>query len=97
MGAAVAGAIGFAESPLIGILTLAFILVVQTIDGQILNPIVMSKKMNLSPITIIISLLIFEYFFGIIGMVIATPVVAILKIIYVFLDEKYDFFGFIEK
>ena len=97
MGAAVAAAIGFAESPLIGILTLVFILIVQTLEGQILNPIVMSKKMNLSPITIIISLLIFEYLFGIIGMVIATPVVAILKIIYVFLDEKFDFFGFIDK
>ena len=93
----VAGAIGFAESPIIGVLTLVFILIVQTIDGQILNPIVMSKKMNLSPITIIISLLIFEYMFGIIGMVIATPVVAILKIIYVFLDEKYDFWGFMDK
>ena len=96
MGAAVAGAIGFTQSPIIGILTLAFILVVQIIDGEILNPIVMSKKMNLSPITIIISLLIFEYLFGIVGMVIATPVVAILKIIYVFLDEKYNFFGFID-
>ena len=96
MGAAVAAAIGFAESPVIGILTLAFILVVQTLEGQILNPIVMSKKMNLSPITIIISLLIFEKLFGIIGMVIATPVVAILKIVYVFLDEKFDFFGFID-
>ena len=97
MGAAVAGAIGFAESPLVGILTLIFILVVQTIDGEVLNPLVMSKKMNLNPITIIISLLIFEYLFGIIGMVIATPVVAVLKIIYVFLDEKYDFWGFIDK
>ncbi len=97
MGAAVAAAIGFAESPLIGILTLIFILIVQTLEGQILNPLVMSKKMNLSPITIIISLLIFEHLFGILGMVIATPVVALLKIIYVFFDEKYDFFGFIEK
>lgn len=97
MGAAVAGAIGFAENPVVGVLTLIFILIVQTLEGQILNPIVMSKKMNLSPITIIISLLIFEYLFGIIGMVIATPAVAILKIIYVFLDEKFDFFGFIDK
>ena len=97
MGAAVAAAIGFAENPVVGVLTLLFILIVQTLEGQILNPIIMSKKMNLSPITIIISLLIFEYLFGIIGMVIATPVVAILKIIYVFLDEKFDFFGFIDK
>ncbi len=97
LGAAVAAAIGFAESPLVGILTLVFILIVQTLEGNILNPLVMSKKMNLSPITIIISLLIFEHLFGIIGMVIATPVVAILKIIYVFLDEKFDFMGFLGK
>ena len=97
MGAAVAGAIGFAESSVVGIVTLIFILIVQTLEGQILNPLVMSKKMNLSPITIIISLIVFEYLFGIFGMVIATPVVAILKIIYVFLDEKYDFFGFTDK
>ena len=97
MGAAVAGAIGFAESPLIGALTLIFILVVQTIDGNLLQPLVMSKKMNLSPITIIISLIVFEYFFGIIGMVVATPVVAILKVIYEFLDEKFDFFEYADE
>lgn len=95
MGAAVAGILGFAQGPVVGILTLVFILVVQSLEGNILHPLVMSKKMNLSPITVIISLLIFEYMFGIIGMIIAMPVVAILKIIYVFLDEKYDFFGFI--
>ncbi len=97
LGAAVAGAIGFSQSSLIGILTLVFILVVQTIEGNVLQPLVMSKKMNLSPITIIISLLVFEYLFGIFGMVIATPVVALLKIIYNFFDEKYNFFGYKDK
>ena len=97
MGAAVAGAIGFAESSTIGVLTLLFILVVQTIDGNVLQPLVMSKKMNLSPITIILSLLIFEYLFGIFGMIIATPAVALLKIIFVFIDEKYNLFGFRDK
>ena len=53
--------------------------------------------MNLSPITIILSLLVFNYMFGVLGMVIATPVVALIKIIYVFFDEKYDFFDFIGK
>ena len=96
MGAAVAGILGFAQGPVIGILTLVFIFFVQMLEGNILHPIVMSKKMNLSPITIIISLLIFEYMFGIIGMIIAMPVVAILKIIYVFLDEKYNLFDFLD-
>ena len=55
---------------------------------------IMSKKLNLSPIAIIVSLLVFEHLFGIVGMIIATPAVAIIKIIYVFLDEKYNFFEF---
>lgn len=97
LGAAVAGAIGFSQGSLIGILTLIFILVVQTIEGNVLQPLVMSKKMNLSPITIIISLLVFEYLFRVIGMVIATPVVALIKIIYNFFDEKYNFFGYKDK
>lgn len=97
MGAAVAGILGFAQGPAIGIITLIFIFIVQMLEGNILQPLVMSKKMNLSPITIIISLLIFENLFGILGMIIATPVVALLKIIYVFLDEKFDIFGFADK
>ena len=94
IGAVPAIAVGFSQSPLIGILVTVFIIVTQTIDGNILNPIVIGKKMDLHPVTIIISLLVFEHFFGIIGMVVATPIVAVLKIVYLFLDEKFNFFGF---
>ncbi len=86
--------VGFTQSPLIGILTLVFIVAVQMLEGNFLHPIVIGKKMDLHPVTIVISLLIFEHFFGILGMVVATPIVAVLKIIYVFLDEKFDFFGY---
>ena len=86
--------VGFTQSPLVGILTLIFIVAVQGFEGNFLHPIVIGKKMDLHPVTIVISLLIFEYFFGIIGMIIATPIVAVVKIIYVFFDEKYDFFGY---
>lgn len=86
--------VGFTQSPLVGILTLIFIVAVQGLEGNFLHPIVIGKKMDLHPVTIVISLLIFEYFFGIIGMIIATPIVAVIKIVYVFFDEKYDFFGY---
>ncbi len=86
--------VGFSQSPLIGILTLIFIVAVQGLEGNFLHPIVIGKKMDLHPVTIVISLLIFEHFFGIIGMIIATPIVAVIKIVYVFFDEKYDFFGY---
>ena len=94
MGAAVAGLVGFSQSSVIGILTLVFILIVQTLEGNFLTPLFMSKKMNLHPVTILISLLIFGYFFGIIGMVIATPLIAFLKILFNFFDQKYKFFEY---
>ena len=94
IGAVPAILVGFSQSSVIGVLTLIFIVVFQTIEGNIIHPIVIGKQTDLHPITIIISLLVFEYFFGILGMVIATPIMAVLKIIYVFFDEKYDFFGY---
>ena len=86
--------IAFSQSPLIGILTLVFIVLVQGIEGNFLHPYIIGKTMDLHPVTVVISVLIFEHFFGIMGMIIATPLVAIIKIIYVFLDEKFDFFGY---
>lgn len=86
--------VGFTQSPLIGTLTLIFIVASQSIEGNFLHPIIMGKKMDLHPVTIVISLLIFEHFFGIMGMVVATPIVAVIKVIYLFLDEKFDFFGY---
>lgn len=94
VGGAPAMLVGFTMSPLTGLLTLLFMIVVQTIEGNFLQPMIVGKKLDLKPVTIVISLLIFGHFFGIIGMIIATPIVAILKAIYLFFDEKYDFFGY---
>ncbi len=94
IGGAPAMLVGFTMSPLTGLLTLLFMIVVQTIEGNFLQPMIVGKKLDLKPVTIVISLLIFGHFFGIIGMIIATPIVAILKAIYLFFDEKYDFFGY---
>ena len=83
--------VGFAISPVTGIICLATVLIVQLIDGNILNPIIVGKAVSLHPITIMLSLLIFEYFFGIIGMILATPIVATLKIVYQHFNDKYHF------
>ena len=94
IGGAPAVLVGLSQSPLTGILVLIFVIIVQGLESTFLHPVVIGKKMDLHPVTIVISLLIFGYFFGIIGMIVATPIVAILKIIYIFLDAKFDFFGY---
>lgn len=83
-------AVAFATDYKLGIIILIIVLAIQLIESYILSPIVMSKTMKLHPVTIIISLLIFDYFFGIIGMLIATPLTAIIKTIILFIDEKIN-------
>jgi predicted PurR-regulated permease PerM len=46
--------------------------------------------MKLHPVTIMLGLLIFEHFFGIIGMVIATPVIACIKVFAKFINERFN-------
>ena len=84
--------VGFTINPLVGILTLLSVIISQFLESYILTPLILSKTMKLHPVTIIIGLLIFEYFFGIIGMIISTPVISCLKIVFNFIDEKYDIF-----
>ncbi len=81
--------VGFSISPLCGLICLITILLVQTIEGNIINPIIVGKATDMHPITIVISLIIFEYFFGIVGMIIATPIVGAIKILFVHFNEKY--------
>jgi predicted PurR-regulated permease PerM len=93
IGGAIAVVVGFAQSPLIGFLTLIVAVVVQLIENNILQPIVMSKTMKLHPVTIIVGLLIFEHFFGVIGMILCTPCIALVKVVWKFFKEKYNWFG----
>ena len=74
--------VGLSISIKLGIITLIIIVVLQILESSILQPYIMSKSLKLNPILIIIGLIIFSHFFGIIGMIISTPLVSIIKIIY---------------
>lgn len=90
IGGAIAGIVGFTVSPLVGVLTIVVALLVQQVDNIVLHPVIMSKTVHLHPVTIMITLLIFGYFWGIIGMILSTPIVAGLKIILNAIDERYE-------
>ena len=92
IGGAAAVVIGFSQSTMIGVLTIVICVVVQLAENFVLQPLIMSKTMKLHPVTIIIGLLIFEHFFGIVGMILATPIIALLKVIYHFVAEKFNLF-----
>ena len=92
IGAVPALIVGFAMSPTIGLLTLGAIVIIQFFEGNFLQEYIMSKTTKLHPVTIITGLLVFGHYWGVLGMVVSTPLLAIVKQVYLFLDEKYDFF-----
>ena len=83
--------VGFTISPITGICVLISIIVVQLLENNFYQPLIMGHTMKLHPVTIMLGLLIFEHFFGILGMVIATPVIASLKVFALFFNEKFHF------
>ncbi len=90
LGTCVATIVGFTQSPVIGIGVFIIAVVVQLIESYVLQPVVMSRATNLHPVTIICSLLIFGHFFGIVGMILATPIMSIIKVIMLFGKEKLE-------
>lgn len=81
IGGFIAIAVGFTKSKITGILAIIICIVVQSIENYVLQPVIMSKTIKISPVLIITGLLIFGHFFGIIGLLISTPCVAIIRII----------------
>lgn len=90
IGGAVAVLVGFTESRLLGIFTLIVCVIVQAIENYILQPMVMSKSIKISPVLIIVGLLVFGNLFGIVGMVLATPIVAFLKVVCIYIKETIE-------
>lgn len=86
--------VGFTISPITGICVLIAIIIVQLLENNFYQPLIMGHTMKLHPVTIMLGLLIFQHFFGILGMVIATPVIACGKVFAEFINEKLDIFNF---
>lgn len=91
IGGAPAVIVGFTISPMTGIGALIAVVVAQLLESNFLEPVVMSKTMKLHPVTIMLGLLIFGHFFGILGMILATPTISCLKVVFGFFNEKYEF------
>jgi predicted PurR-regulated permease PerM len=89
IGGAPAVIVAFSQSTSIGIFVLIALIIIQTLEGNFIQPLIMSKSARLHPVTVIIGLLIFGHFFGIIGMAISTPVIGACKALFLFFDEKY--------
>lgn len=74
---------GFAsyDEPLQSLLPAAIYLGLHTLEGQLITPIVLGKRMALSPLILILALMVFGWMWGIIGLLLAVPLLVCVKIV----------------
>ena len=75
----------------VAIISLIFLLVLQQIEGNIIEPKFVGGKLGLSPILTLLAVTIGGGFFGIIGMIISVPVMGVIKIYVDKNIEKYNY------
>lgn len=81
IGAVPAVAVALLESPVKALWAAVVFIVVQQVDNAFISPKIIEGRLGLHPVTTILSVLIGGEFFGILGMLIAVPVAAVVKAI----------------
>ncbi len=66
--------------PTFALITLILMIAIQLFDVNILQPNILAKSVKIHPVIVFSGLIVFELLFGIVGMVIAIPILAILKV-----------------
>lgn len=84
--AILAGIVGFSMSPVKGISVIILFSLIQQLENNLLVPKVMQRVSGFSPIIILISILIGSEFFGVLGAIVAVPV---MMISYIFVRVLY--------
>jgi predicted PurR-regulated permease PerM len=63
------------------ILVLTLMAGIQTLAFNVAEPMILGKRLNLNPLLILLSVLLWGYIWGIVGMLLSVPLTAIIKII----------------
>lgn len=79
----------FLGSPLKAIWVGAFFLIIQWVENNIIAPKVIGDTTGIHPLIILISIIIGGGIFGVLGMIFAVPVIAIVTILFSFISKKY--------
>lgn len=56
-------------------------LVVHTLEGQLITPIILGRSMRLSPLVLILALMVFGWMWGIVGLLLAVPLLVCMKLV----------------
>ncbi len=69
------------DAPLEALLPAGIYLLLHTIEGQFITPILLGRRMALSPLVLILGLMVFGWLWGIIGLLLAVPLLACTKVV----------------
>lgn len=81
--------LAFFSSPLKALWVAIFFVVIQWVENNILAPKVLGQSIGLHPLTVLLALIIGGGIFGVLGMILAVPVTAIMMILVKFIINKY--------
>ncbi|TCI52877.1 AI-2E family transporter [Exiguobacterium sp. SH5S13] len=89
LGAAPAVLIAFIDEPVKALYVIIAITIVQQLDANVISPLVQGKSLRVHPITITLVLLVAGRLAGIVGMLLAVPFYAVLKVTFLNLQKLY--------
>jgi predicted PurR-regulated permease PerM len=69
------------KDPWMSVLPAAIYLVLHTLEGQFITPIVLGRRMALSPLVLILALMVFGWLWGIVGLLLAVPLLVCVKLV----------------
>jgi predicted PurR-regulated permease PerM len=83
IGMAVMLLVGFVtyNEPWLSALPVLVYLGLHTLEGQIVTPIVLGRRMALSPLVLILALMLFGWLWGIVGLLLAVPLLVCIKLV----------------
>jgi len=82
----------FEVAPYYTIAMAILILIIQQIDGNVLKPLIFGNTAKINAVIILFGLTLFGSLFGIVGFLIATPIMAMIRSIVLYLDELYGLY-----
>jgi predicted PurR-regulated permease PerM len=69
------------KDPWLSVLPAIVYLGLHTLEGQIVTPIVLGRRMALSPLILILALMLFGWLWGIVGLLLAVPLLVCVKLV----------------
>lgn len=89
VGALIAGIVALFKSPVLALLAIGILIAIQQVANVSIAPYIMSQQVNVHPVVVILALLLGGSLFGVIGLVLAIPIAAIAKAVFIHFAEGH--------